>query len=117
MQSSGHNDLIKEKRGDRMENTIIVGNQQYDVNVLEEAGFKIESNFKAHGYYIVSNCVGYEVELNDSCDGGRLRDSETGEVSDWTELEYIEPENADSEDGEWIIPIWGGVPLNQVMRI
>ncbi len=106
-----------------MENIIIVGNQQYDVNVLEEAGFKIEPNFEAHGYYTVSNWGGYEVELNDSLDGARLRDSETGEVSDWTELEYIEPENADSADGEdggdgeWIIPIWGGVPLNQVMRI
>lgn len=97
-----------------MENTIVVGSQQYDVKVLEEAGFKIESNFQAHGYYIVSNGGGYEVEMNNRWDEARLRDSETGEVSDWAELEYIESESADSEEGEWIIPIWGGVPLNQV---
>ena len=76
-----------------------------------------ESSFIAHGYYTVSNSGGYEVELNDGCDGARLRDSETGEVSEWAEIEYIEPTDDNEDQTEWIIPLWGGVPLSHVMRI
>jgi hypothetical protein len=85
-----------------------------------------ESSFIAHGYYCVSNSGGYEVQLSDCGDMARLRDSETGEVSDWVEIKYETAEGA-NEWGEVegcegdelipVIPMWGGVPLDQVMRV
>ena len=89
--------------------------------VLDEAfGDLFDDTFVVHGFYGVSNSGGYEVQLSDSCDGARLRDSETGEVSEWAEIIY-EPDFSDMEhpDAEWlpVIPLWGGIPLNEVMRV
>ena len=65
--------------------------------------------FIAHGYYVVSNAIGYEVELNKSCDGARLRID--GKVTDWLDIEYIVDE--DSEEGDSIPVIDTNVTTSQ----
>lgn len=84
-----------------------------------EGGVPLDT-FVVHGGYGVSNCGGYEVQLSDCGDMARLRDSETLEVSEWAYINY-EPDLSDMEhpDAEWVmtIPLWGGVPLDMVMRV
>lgn len=78
-----------------------------------------DHDFIVHGFYGVSNFGGYEVQLSDCGDMARLRDSETLEVSEWAEIIEEDTGDGDSKasDIEWVIPLWGGVPLNMVMRV
>lgn len=77
--------------------------------------------FIVHGHYTVSNCGGYEIMLNDSCDAAKVRDafgSSDPETSDWLEIEYVTNEDSDDEDDD-LIPVIDpngyNIPLNQVM--
>lgn len=47
-------------------------------------------DFKPHGYKGTSNWGGYEMQISDSGDAARLRDSHTGKVSDWLEIQFDE---------------------------
>lgn len=51
---------------------------------------KESDNFKPHGYKGTSNWGGYEMQISDSGDAARLRDSHTGKVSDWLEIQFDE---------------------------
>ena len=46
--------------------------------------------FKPHGYKGTSNWGGNEIQLSDRGDGARIRDSHTGEISDWMEILFDE---------------------------
>ena len=46
--------------------------------------------FKPHGYKGTSNWGGNEIQLSDRGDEARIRDSHTGEISDWMEIQFNE---------------------------
>ena len=74
--------------------------------------------FLKHGYYTVSNCGGYLVELSDCGDSARLQTPENNKVSDWFEIEYVVDE--DDKEGD-LIPVIDpdgfNISLDLVMRI
>lgn len=51
---------------------------------------KESDDFKPHGYKGTSNWGGYEMQISDRGDMARLRDSHTGKVSDWLEIQFDE---------------------------
>ena len=71
--------------------------------------------FKAHGYYAVSNAGGYEVELHPSGDSARIKNGE--EVTDWLEIEWVPDEDPAMDFIPVIDPKGYDVPLNMIMRI
>lgn len=73
------------------------------------------SDFKAHGYYTVSNCIGYLVELNDAGDAARL--NVNGKITEWVEIEYVEDEDYPDELIPVIDPDGYNIPLNLVMKL
>ena len=83
-------------------------------------------DFVAHGSYTVSNAGGYLVQISDSGDSARLRDSfgsDNPKTSDWFEIQYIPNEEGELDDDANVelIPIIDpegyNVPLDLVMRI
>lgn len=46
--------------------------------------------FKPHGYKSTSNWGGNEIQLSDRGDEARIKDSHTGEISDWMEIQFDE---------------------------
>jgi len=85
-------------------------------NVKEELIQELRSaTFEPAGYYTVSNTGGYEVQINECGDGARIKNTATGIISDWYEIEYKD----DEETGEmepFIDPEGHNIPLNQVMK-
>ena len=75
--------------------------------VIKESVNKVlkeNDDFTPHGYKGTSNWGGNEIQISDSGDGARLRDSHTGKVSDWMEIQFVEDgvayiidENGDEE--------------------
>lgn len=60
--------------------------------------------FKPHGYKGTSNWGGNEIQLSDRGDEARIRDSHTGKISNWMEIQfdengvaYVTDENGDKE--------------------
>jgi hypothetical protein len=49
-----------------------------------------ENDFVPHGYKGTSNFGGYEMQVDDRGENARLRDSHTGKVTDWLEIEFDE---------------------------
>lgn len=47
-------------------------------------------DFVPQGYKVTSNWGGNEIQISDSGDAARIRDSYTGSVSDWLEIEFDE---------------------------
>lgn len=47
-------------------------------------------DFVPQGYKGTSNWGGNEIQISDSGDAARIRDSHTGSVSDWLEIEFDE---------------------------
>ena len=47
-------------------------------------------DFVPQGYEVTSNWGGNEIHISDSGDAARIRDSHTGSVSDWLEIEFDE---------------------------
>ena len=47
-------------------------------------------DFVPQGYKVTSNWGGNEIQISDSGDAARIRDSHTGSVSDWLEIEFDE---------------------------
>ena len=47
-----------------------------------------ENDFKAHGYKCTSNWGGNEIQLDDRGENARIRDSHTGRISDWMEIQF-----------------------------
>ena len=60
--------------------------------IIEESVSKIlkENDFVPHGYKGTSNFGGYEMQVDDRGENARLRDSHTGKVTDWLEIEFDE---------------------------
>ena len=65
---------------------------------------KEEDDFEPHGYRGVTNNGGYEIQISNSGDAARLRDSVTNQISDWLEIEfdengvaYVTTENGEQE--------------------
>lgn len=63
-----------------------------------------ENDFEAHGYRGTSNFGGLEMQLDDRGEMARLRNSVTGEVTDWLEIQfdsegipYVIDDNGDQE--------------------
>lgn len=87
---------------------------------------RIEIAFVIHGTYSWSNTCGYEVQLNKSCDGARLRSYDSNgvaTVTDWFEIETIVDPNfepdGDNEGDEFISvidPDGHNIPLNEIFR-
>ena len=77
---------------------------------------KKSDKFTAHGYYSVSNCGGYEVELSNDGEAARLRCTVTGRVTRWMEIQYIE-DPSNGETVSIISPRRYRIPLSEVMRI
>lgn len=80
--------------------------------------FKQAEEFTPHGTYTVSNSGGYEIMLNDSGDGAKVRDaydSDNPKTSDWLEIEHVTGEDGELEPV--IDPNGYNIPLNQVMRV
>ena len=95
---------------------------------------KNSEEFTAHGYYTISNCGGYLVEISPCGEMARLKDnwgSDEPEISPWLEIEYISGENCPEcgedvgqctcDDGPALQPIIDptgyNVPMDLVMRI
>ena len=51
---------------------------------------KESDDWKPRGDKGASNWVGYEMQISDRGDAARLRDSHTGKVSDWLEVQFDE---------------------------
>lgn len=51
---------------------------------------KENEDFTPHAYKGTSNWGGYEMQISDNGDEARIRDSHTGEVSDWLEIQFDE---------------------------
>ena len=51
---------------------------------------KESDDFKPQAYKGTSNWGGYEMQISDGGDMARLRDSHTGKVSDWLEIQFDE---------------------------
>lgn len=49
-----------------------------------------ENDFKPHGYKTTSNFGGNEIQISNSGDAARIRDSHTGKITDWLEIEFDE---------------------------
>ena len=47
-------------------------------------------DFQPHGYRGTSNWGGLEMQISDSGDAARLRNSVTNQVSDWLEIQFDE---------------------------
>ena len=61
--------------------------------VIKESVNKIlkeNDDFIPHGYKGTSNWGGNEIQISDKGDGARIRNSHTGEVSDWMEIQFDE---------------------------
>jgi predicted metallo-beta-lactamase superfamily hydrolase len=54
-------------------------------NILKE-----NEDFIPNGYKGTSNWGGYEMQISDNGEEARIRDSHTGEVSDWLEIQFDE---------------------------
>lgn len=54
-------------------------------NILKE-----NDGFQAHGYKGTSNTGGLEMQISNSGDAARLRNSVTNQVSDWLEIQFDE---------------------------
>lgn len=51
----------------------------------------METNFKTHGYYAVSNWGGLEIEISNDGEGARLKENykdEPQKVSRWQKIKY-----------------------------
>lgn len=73
-------------------------------NLSYGKSLKENDDFKAHGYRGTSNWGGLEMQISDSGDAARLRNSVTNQVSDWLEIQfdedgvaYVVDENGDEE--------------------
>lgn len=76
--------------------------------------------FITHGYYTVSNCGGYEIQLSDCGDMARIKDAygnDNPQISEWLEIEYIIDEDNEEELIPVIDPNGYDIPLNMVMRV
>lgn len=51
---------------------------------------KETEDFQAHGYKGMSNWGGNEIQISDSGDAARIRDSHTGDITDWMEIQFDE---------------------------
>ena len=78
---------------------------------------------KIHGYYTVSNSMGYGVILSDCGDSAKLvLMKEEPETTDWLEIEWVVNEDGELDDEGFpglepvIDPEGYNVPLNLVMR-
>ena len=49
-----------------------------------------ENDFEPHGYKTTSNLGGNEIQISNSGDAARIRDSYTGNITDWLEIEFDE---------------------------
>ena len=49
-----------------------------------------ENDFEPHGYKTTSNLGGNEIQISNSGDAARIRDSHTGNITDWLEIEFDE---------------------------
>ena len=47
-----------------------------------------ENDFEPHGYKTTSNLGGNEIQISNSGDAARIRDSYTGNITDWLEIEF-----------------------------
>ena len=78
---------------------------------------------KIHGYYTVSNSMGYGVILSDCGDSAKLViTKDEPETTDWLEIEWVVNEDGELDDEGFpglepvIDPEGFNVPLNLVMR-
>ena len=78
---------------------------------------------KIHGYYTVSNSMGYGVILSDCGDSAKLViTKDEPETTDWLEIEWVVNEDGEVDDEGFpelkpvIDPEGYNVPLNLVMR-
>jgi len=78
---------------------------------------------KIHGYYTVSNSMGYGVILSDCGDSAKLViTKDEPETTDWLEIEWVVNEDGELDDEGFpglepvIDPEGYNVPLNLVMR-
>ena len=74
------------------------------------------SNFKPTGYYTVSNCLSYEVEIDESGDAARLRYPK-GYVTSWLPIEHMWENDLDLKTYPVIDPNGYNIPLDLVMKI
>ena len=49
-----------------------------------------ENDFEPHGYKTTSNLGGNEIQISNSGDAARIRDSHTGNITDWLEIDFDE---------------------------
>ena len=72
--------------------------------------------FVSHGYYTVSNTIGYSVQISEDGCSARLKVND--KVTEWYEIEFLLNEDQELEGVEAIIDRNGyNVPLEQVMRL
>jgi len=79
---------------------------------------------KIHGYYTVSNSMGYGVILSDCGDSAKLVImKDEPETTDWLEIGWVSNEDGEVDDEGFpelepvIDPAGYNVPLNLVMRV
>ena len=76
--------------------------------IIKESVNKIlkenDDNFTPHAYKGLTNNGGYEMQIDDKGEMARLKDSYTGHVTDWLEIQfdengvaYVLDENGDEE--------------------
>lgn len=78
--------------------------------IKEEKG----ESFIPHGYYTISNTMGYEVMLSNDGEAAKLRDH-NGKVTDWLEIEFVDDKET-LDSNPVIDPNGYDIPLNMVMR-
>jgi DNA-directed RNA polymerase subunit L len=94
------------KRKQNMKNTIRLTESDLKRVISESVKRILRENddFQPHGYRGTSNWGGLEMQISDSGDAARLRNSVTNQVSDWLEIQfdedgvaYVIDENGDEE--------------------
>ena len=84
--------INKNESKDMAKNTIRLTESQLKQMISETVKNILKENddFQAHGYRGTSNWGGLEMQISDSGDAARLRNSITNQVSDWLEIQFDE---------------------------
>lgn len=71
--------------------------------------------FIAHGYYTITNTIGYSVEISEDGCSARLKVND--KITDWYDIEYFPSDEDDTDELHAYIDRYGyNVPLNLVIR-
>ena len=81
----------------------------------------MKNTFTTHGLYAISNVGGYLVQISESGDMARMKDSFGGdstseEISDWKEIVYKDRDDGSGYTDAIIDPDGFNIPVDRIMK-